>query len=172
MSGPPPSEDGQAVAAVAAVAEPPDGDGGDAACKRLRISLEGEEAGGSPNAWAQQTMGRMAPPQDEEDSPTSTAHFPFGLSHDPYDTFVKQQLMLLEDEPLSGQSVKAVRLRSLEVEDSLVQELSEQLRALEAWQCRKDGEDVSVIIQNQFCFSSACTALPVALIQSAPDIVA
>ncbi|CAE7531783.1 unnamed protein product [Symbiodinium microadriaticum] len=121
MSGPPPSEDGQAVAAVAAVAEPPDGDGGDAACKRLRISLEGEEAGGSPNAWAQQTMGRMAPPQDEEDSPTSTAHFPFGLSHDPYDTFVKQQLMLLEDEPLSGQSVKAVRLRSLEVEDSLVQ---------------------------------------------------
>ncbi|CAE7202876.1 unnamed protein product [Symbiodinium sp. KB8] len=125
MSGPPPSEDGQAVAAVAAVAEPPDGDGGDAACKRLRISLEGEEAGGSPNAWAQQTMGRMAPPQDEEDSPTSTAHFPFGLSHDPYDTFVKQQLMLLEDEPLSGQSVKAVRLRSLEVEDSLVQELSE-----------------------------------------------
>ncbi|CAE7697645.1 unnamed protein product [Symbiodinium sp. CCMP2456] len=60
-------------------------------------------------------MGRMAPlPQDEEGSPTSTAHFPFGLSHDPYDTFVKQQLMLLEDE-----------LRSLEVEDTLVQELSE-----------------------------------------------
>eukprot|EP00439_Symbiodinium_sp_Y106_P040443 s3801_g4.t4 len=57
-------------------------------------------------------MGRMAPlPQDEEESPTSTAHFPFGLSHDPYDTFVKQQLMLLEDE-----------LRSLGVEDSLVQE--------------------------------------------------
>ena len=68
----------------------------------------------------------------QEDSPTSTAHFPFGLSHDPYDTFVKQQLMLLEDEPLSGQSVKAVRCR-----DGQVQGLQ---RALSCLQCNWEAK--------------------------------
>ncbi|CAE7282710.1 unnamed protein product [Symbiodinium natans] len=104
MAGPPPQPGLQAVGAARAPTPEPGG----------------HEVADSPSAWAQQTMGRMAPlPQEEEESPTSTAHFPFGpLSRDPYDTFVKQQLMLLEDE-----------LRSLDMEDSFVQE---QLRSLEA----------------------------------------